>query len=570
MSKIKQSLAWWCFVSDKLSPAQFVRAAAEMGYSGIDLVPPEYWSLVKSHGLTISSYGAHKSLTLGLNRRDQHDSIEKEVLANLAAAEKWGIPNLICFSGNRDGLSDTEGAEITAAGLARLAPAAEAAGVTLVLELLNSKVDHPGYQADHTAWGVQVCQMVASPLVKLLYDIYHMQIMEGDIIRTIRSASPFIGHYHTAGNPGRSDMDDTQEINYPPIYSAIAETGYSGFIAHEFVPKADPLAAMKSTFAICAAALGGKENTPLKPTQRSYLGPTDQAAMFELAHAYPSSHLRVADLPYRLSSWALDDAENVGLWTDTQGHLSGWAVLQTPWWTIDFTCRPEDEAVLLPEMLAWADRRARAVLDSRFGCPTWFALAFSDQVEHIRFLEQAGFASQADVGENSWTKVLMRRPAELPVAQYRIPAGFSVRPLAGAGEVPAYVDLHQAVFESKNMTLEWRRRTLLQPDYQPDLDLVIEAPDGRLAAFCICWICKDTAGHLVGQVEPLGCHSDFRRYALGRVALAEGLRRLQAQGVAYIQVETDNYRETAFRLYENVGFQVTRDVLVFRKDYEKS
>jgi hydroxypyruvate isomerase len=257
MTQIKQALAWWCFVSDKLAPEAFVHAAAEMGYSGIDLVPPEYWSLVKAHGLTISSYGAHKSLEVGLNRRDQHAAIEKEILANIALAEKWGIPNLVCFSGNRDGLSDAAGVESTAAGLARVAKAAESAGVTLGLELLNSKVDHAGYQADHTAWGVQVIKMVASPRVRLLYDIYHMQIMEGDLIRNIREAAPFISHYHTAGNPGRNDMDDTQEINYPPIYRAIAATGYAGFIAHEFTPKADPLAAMKSTFAICAAALAG-------------------------------------------------------------------------------------------------------------------------------------------------------------------------------------------------------------------------------------------------------------------------------------------------------------------------
>ena len=147
------------------------------------------------------------------------------------------------------------GAASTAAGLARVAPAAADAGVTLVLELLNSKVDHPDYQADHTAWGVQVCRAVGASHVKLLYDIYHMQLMEGDIIRTIQAAHPFIGHYHTAGNPGRNDLDDEQELNYPAILRAIRATGYMGYIGHEFIPEGDPAVALHTTFKQCAACL---------------------------------------------------------------------------------------------------------------------------------------------------------------------------------------------------------------------------------------------------------------------------------------------------------------------------
>jgi hydroxypyruvate isomerase len=257
MSKILQSVAWWCFVPDKLTPDQFVRAVAEAGYSAIDLAPQAYWPLVTAHGLAISASEAHASITLGLNRSDQHDRIQREIRARLALAEKWHIPNLICFSGNRDGQADGLGIEIAAAGLARVASAAESAGVTLVLELLNSKVDHPDYQADHTAWGIQVCQRVASPRVKLLYDIYHMQIMEGDIIRTLRTAqvAQQISHYHTAGNPGRNDLDQAQEINYPAIFRAIVATDYTGYIAHEFVPKGDPVLALQTTFAYCAACL---------------------------------------------------------------------------------------------------------------------------------------------------------------------------------------------------------------------------------------------------------------------------------------------------------------------------
>lgn len=255
MNNILQSVAWWGFVPDKLSPEQFVRAVAETGYAAIDLVPQEYWPLVTSYGLGIASSDAHASITLGLNRYDQHERIEQEIRAKLDLAQEWRIPNLICFSGSRDGLSDADGIESTAAGLLRVAAAAEAAGITLVMELLNSKVDHPGYQADHTQWSVQVCQRVDSPRVKLLYDIYHMQIMEGDIIRTIQAIHPLIGHYHTAGNPGRNELDETQEINYPAVWQAIAATGYRGYIAHEFVPKGDPVEALQVTYRQCAACL---------------------------------------------------------------------------------------------------------------------------------------------------------------------------------------------------------------------------------------------------------------------------------------------------------------------------
>ena len=255
MSQIQQSVAWWCFVPQFFTPEAFVRAIAEIGYTGVDLVPQEHWSLVAEHGLQITAVTGHASLTLGLNRRDEHDRIEAEIKANLALAQQWRIANLICFSGNRAGLSDQEGAEATAEGLGRVAAAAEAAGVTLALELLNSKVNHPDYQADHTAWGVQVCQLVNSPAVKLLYDIYHMQVMEGDIIRTLQAAAPWISHYHTAGNPGRHELDDSQELNYPAILRAIAASGFSGTICHEFVPAADPLAALRAAFVLSQSSL---------------------------------------------------------------------------------------------------------------------------------------------------------------------------------------------------------------------------------------------------------------------------------------------------------------------------
>jgi hydroxypyruvate isomerase len=254
MTAIKQSLAWWCFVP-ALAPAAFARAAADAGYAALDLVPPEHLALVQAHGLAVSGLIGHASIAAGLNRRDQHDRIERELRASLALAAQYQVPTVLCFAGNRAGLDDAAGAAVCAEGLARLAPTAEAAGVTLVLEVLNSKVDHPDYQADHTAWAVEVCRQVGSPRVQVLYDIYHMQIMEGDLVRTIQQYHPFIGHYHTAGNPGRHDLDAAQEINYPAVLSAIKATGYTGYVVHEYLPKGDPVAALRTTLAECAPYL---------------------------------------------------------------------------------------------------------------------------------------------------------------------------------------------------------------------------------------------------------------------------------------------------------------------------
>lgn len=255
MTKIKQSVAWWCFVPRLLSPEVFVRAVAEAGYAAIELAPREHWQLIKDHGLALSGIGGHGSIIDGLNDRTQHDRIERELRASIADAVQWNIPSLICFSGSRRALSEQQGAEITAEGFRRVSKLAEDSGVTLAIELLNSKVDHADYQCDHTPWGVQVCQMVDSPRVKLLYDIYHMQIMEGDLIRTIKQAAPHIAYYHTAGNPGRNDLDEMQEIFYPPILKAIRDTGHTGYIAHEYIPKGEPIAALRKTFTDCAPYL---------------------------------------------------------------------------------------------------------------------------------------------------------------------------------------------------------------------------------------------------------------------------------------------------------------------------
>jgi hydroxypyruvate isomerase len=251
MQKIKQSLAWWCFNREGIKADRFFAEAKRIGYTAVELLPRDLWNAALATGLVIATHGGHASLTDGLNRRENHDHIVEEIYRNLELAVQYQIPNLIVFSGNRRGLSDAEGAANTIEGLRRVAPAAEAKGVTLVLELLNSKVDHNDYQCDHTAWGVGVMKAVASPRVKLLYDIYHMQIMEGDIIRTIRANIDQIGHIHTAGNPGRKDMDNTQELNYQPIFRAIQESGYIGYVGHEFIPKGDVYAAIQSAYQLC-------------------------------------------------------------------------------------------------------------------------------------------------------------------------------------------------------------------------------------------------------------------------------------------------------------------------------
>ena len=246
MAAYLQSVSWWCFVPSLLSPQAFVRMAADLGLDAIELLPVEHWQLAKDHGLAIAAVDGHASILEGLNRREHHERIIDELQTKIRLAAEWKIANLICFSGSRAGLDDADGIAATAEGLARVAPLAQDAGVTLVLEVLNSKIDHPDYQADRTAWAVEVCRLVDSPAVRVLYDIYHMQIMEGDIIRTIETTHPWIGHYHTAGNPGRHELDDGQELNYPAIFRAIAATGYRAYVGHEFIPVGDPVAGLRN------------------------------------------------------------------------------------------------------------------------------------------------------------------------------------------------------------------------------------------------------------------------------------------------------------------------------------
>jgi hydroxypyruvate isomerase len=255
--RIQQSVCYPMVRPAEIPLASFVARVARMGFPAIELWGrdahfAEAVDLAREHGLAIAIMGGHESLTVGLNDAAQHDRIEAELHESIDIAAELGIPGVICFSGNRrEGVGEAEAIATTVAGLRRVAPYAEAKGVNLNIELLNSKIDHPGYDCDHSAWGFAVCEQVDSPNVKVLFDIYHMGVMEGDLIRTIRDNIRWIGHFHTAGVPGRRDLDDTQELNYRGICRAIAETGYNLYVGHEFRPKGEVYAALATTFEIC-------------------------------------------------------------------------------------------------------------------------------------------------------------------------------------------------------------------------------------------------------------------------------------------------------------------------------
>ncbi|RPJ46066.1 MAG: GNAT family N-acetyltransferase [Chloroflexi bacterium] len=301
-------------------------------------------------------------------------------------------------------------------------------------------------------------------------------------------------------------------------------------------------------------------------TERPVRDEADLLSMSALVHRYPRSHLHVIDLPYRLSSWALDDPENGCLWIDGD-HLAAWAVLQTPFWTVDTACRAEDEQNLIPAILAWAEKRASAIAETFYGRPVWFADVYSRQAERRAALEQAGFADQINAREDAWSKVLMGRPAEAPLHPPHLAEGFTIRPLAGEAEVEAYVALHREVFESRNMTTPWRLRTLLRPEYIPATDLVAVSPGGELAGFCVGWFDPHGfGGRPSGQIEPMGVRETYRKAGLGKALLAECVRRLVNMGAGQVYVETDHQRGPALRLYQSLGFRVIEDVRVYRKD----
>ena len=247
----RQSVARWCFSRTPID--ELCREAKRIGLAGIDLLSENEWSEPAKHGLACAVANGPGPIPDGWNRPDLHDKLVAESERLLPLVARAGIPQMIVFSGNRRGMSDGEGIANCAAGLRRIMPTAERFGVTVVMEMLNSKVDHKDYHADRTEWAAQVARGIGSARFKLLYDVYHMQIMEGDVVRTIGQYAPFIGHYHTAGVPGRHELDDTQELNYGRIARAIAATSFAGFVAHEFIPTRDPFVKLAEAQAIFAA-----------------------------------------------------------------------------------------------------------------------------------------------------------------------------------------------------------------------------------------------------------------------------------------------------------------------------
>lgn len=246
--RLKQSVCRWCY--GKIALDDLCKAAAEIGLNSVELLGEKEWSIPAKFGLTCAVANGPNPIPVGWNRVENHDKFVAESERLLPLVKAAGIPNMIVFSGNRDGQKDAEGAKNCITGLKRIMPLAESLGVTVIMELLNSK-DHVDYQCDHTRYGVEVVQGVGSPRFKLLYDIYHMQRMEGDVIQTIRDNLPHIAHFHTGGVPGRAEIDESQELNYAAVCKALVDGGFTGFLGQEFIPRREPLASLAQAARIC-------------------------------------------------------------------------------------------------------------------------------------------------------------------------------------------------------------------------------------------------------------------------------------------------------------------------------
>jgi len=246
---LKQSVCRWCYGGIELE--DLCRNVAGMGYKSVELLSEGEWSVPAKYGMTCAMANGPTQIGNGWNRLENHDRFTAECERMLPLVKAAGLPSMIVFSGNRSGMSDEEGARNCVTGLKRVVGLAEKLGVTICMELLNSKVDHHDYMCDRTPWGVGVVKGVGSERFKLLYDIYHMQIMEGDVIRTIRDNRNYIAHYHTGGVPGRAEIDETQELNYRAICAAIVETGYTGYLGQEFIPSRDAMTSLRDAARVC-------------------------------------------------------------------------------------------------------------------------------------------------------------------------------------------------------------------------------------------------------------------------------------------------------------------------------
>ena len=248
--RLRQSVARWCFAKTPI--ADLCAAAKAMGLVGIDLLGPDEWEVPKQYGLTCTMGNSWGTIPVGFNRLEHHDKLVADGEAYIPRAAAAGVRKIVVFSGNRAGLGDAEGIANCITGLTRLMPTAERHGVVLCMEMLNSRVDHKDYHADRTAWAVEVAKGVNSPSFRLLYDIYHMQVMEGHVIATITANLPWIAHFHTAGVPGRREIDAMQELNYSAIASVIANSGFDGVLAHEFIPARDGMTSLREAVATCS------------------------------------------------------------------------------------------------------------------------------------------------------------------------------------------------------------------------------------------------------------------------------------------------------------------------------
>ncbi|MDH7461638.1 TIM barrel protein [Chitinophagaceae bacterium 26-R-25] len=249
---INHSVCRWCF--NDISVEDLCKAVKKIGFSAIDLVGPADWQTLQQYGVYSSMCytSGQNSLTKGWNDKSQHERLIKDHTDIIPLMVQAGYKDVICFSGNRNGMDDETGLKNCVEGLQQVLPLAEKNGITIHMELLNSKIDHKDYMCDKTTWGVELCKRLNSNNFKLLYDIYHMQIDEGDVIRTIKDYNQYIGHYHTAGVPGRHEIDETQELYYPAIMNAIKDVNFKGYVAQEFIPKAkDKLASLKKAVEIC-------------------------------------------------------------------------------------------------------------------------------------------------------------------------------------------------------------------------------------------------------------------------------------------------------------------------------
>ena len=251
--RVNQSVIYWCF---KPMPVPELAAnAAKMGLKSVELVAPDFWPMLKEHGLTCAIAPSH-GFAKGFAHKAEHEECLKMLRQRIDECAAAGVPNVITFSGFRRGISDEDGLKNMVEGLKQVVGQAEKKKVNLCLEVLNSRVNkemrgHPDYFADHLETGIEVCRQISSERMKILFDIYHIQIMEGDLISRIRQYHPYVAHYHTAGNPGRNEIDETQEINYPAVMKAIIETGYQGYVGQEFVPLRDPMTSLSQAVKIC-------------------------------------------------------------------------------------------------------------------------------------------------------------------------------------------------------------------------------------------------------------------------------------------------------------------------------